>query len=76
MPETSRNKKDLMRDYARYSGLGIQMAVSLAVPLYLGWWLDERYGSSPWGILVGIFLGLFSIFSLLYKLTIQSGKKK
>ncbi len=65
-----------MRDYARYSGLGIQMAVSLAVPLYLGWWLDERYGSSPWGILVGIFLGLFSIFSLLYKLTIQSGKKK
>jgi F0F1-type ATP synthase assembly protein I len=37
--------------------------------------LDERFSSSPWGILGGIALGLLSIFSLLYKLTIQSGKK-
>lgn len=64
-----------LRDYARYSGLGIQMAVSLGVPIYGGWWLDERYASSPWGILGGIAFGLLSIFSLLYKLTIQSGKK-
>jgi F0F1-type ATP synthase assembly protein I len=65
----------LLRDYAKYSGLGIQMAVSLGLPLYGGYWLDDRYGSSPWGILAGIALGLLSIFSLLYKLTIQSKNK-
>jgi F0F1-type ATP synthase assembly protein I len=64
-----------LRDYARYSGLGIQMAISLGLPIYGGWWLDERYASSPWGILGGIVFGLVSIFSLLYKLTLQSGKK-
>ncbi len=68
-------KPEILRDYARYSGLGIQMAVSLGLPIYAGYWLDERYSSSPWGILIGIALGLLSIFSLLYKLTIQSGKK-
>lgn len=64
-----------LRDYARYSGLGIQMAISLGLPIYGGWWLDERYASSPWGILGGIVFGLVSIFSLLYKLTLQSRKK-
>lgn len=64
-----------LRDYARYSGIGIQMAVSLGLPIYGGWWLDERYASSPWGILGGIAFGLLSIFSLLYKLTLQSGRK-
>ena len=52
----------LLRDYAKYSGLGIQMAVSLGLPIYAGYWLDERFASSPWGILIGIFLGLMSIF--------------
>ncbi len=76
MPEPRPNKDNLLRDYARYSGLGIQMAISLAIPLYVGWWLDDRFGSTPWGILGGIVFGLASIFTLLYKLTIQSGKKK
>jgi ATP synthase protein I len=76
MPEPRPNKENLLRDYARYSGLGIQMAISLAIPLYAGWWLDNRYESTPWGILGGIVFGLASIFTLLYKLTIQSGKKK
>lgn len=62
----------LLRDYARYSGIGIQMAVSLALPIYGGWWLDERYASTPWGILGGVLFGLVSIFTLLYKLAIQS----
>lgn len=69
-------KPEILRDYAKYSGLGIQMAVSLGLPIYGGWWLDERYASSPWGILIGIALGLLSIFSLLYKLSIQSGNKR
>lgn len=76
MPEPLPNNEKLLRDYARYSGLGIQMAISLAIPLYAGWWIDDHYGSTPWGILGGIFFGLASIFALLYKLTIQSGKKK
>lgn len=67
--------KNDLRNYAKYSGFGIQMAVSLALPIYGGWWLDDRYGWSPLGILIGVALGMLSIFSLLYKLAIQSGKK-
>jgi F0F1-type ATP synthase assembly protein I len=38
---------------ARASGIGFQMAVPPAV----GFWLDSRWGTAPWLILVGACLG-------------------
>lgn len=46
------------RELWRYVGLGTQLAVTVAVFVGLGWWVDQRYGWSPWGMLVLSCLGL------------------
>lgn len=45
--------------YARYSGIAIQMIVTLLLAYYAGNWLDERYSSgTPWFTVVFILVGL------------------
>lgn len=43
--------------WLRYSGLGIQMAATLVLPVLGGLWLDNEWGSGPWGVVVGGLVG-------------------
>lgn len=43
--------------WARYTGLGIQMAVMIAGPTWLGLWLGQRYDFEPWGVVIGFLFG-------------------
>ncbi len=49
---------------ADMAGIGVQFVAVLLVFLFLGKWLDERLGTSPWLLMIGVFLG-FGL-SLLY----------
>ena len=40
-----------------YAGLGLQFAVSIVLFVYLGQWLDRRFGTSPLFLLLGLFVG-------------------
>jgi len=40
--------------------------------LPLGWWLDKKYGWSPWGIVAGSMLGLASGIYLMIKETLKN----
>ncbi len=53
---------------ARFSAIGIQFGVSIAVAALLGSWLDERWGTEPWLLLIGLSLGITSSFLELYRL--------
>lgn len=75
MGKTPEERYKSVQTYARYSGIGIQMAVSLGLPIAGGLWLDQRYGSSPWALLGGIVFGLASVFSVLFKLARESARK-
>jgi ATP synthase protein I len=44
--------------WIRYSGIGIEMAGATAGFALIGYWLDGRFGTSPWGLLIGLFVGL------------------
>ena len=55
-------------DWMQYSGVGIQMAVTMMI----GWWLGSKFEvhigfSEPWGQLCGIFLGLLGAMYNLIK---------
>ena len=54
-------------DWMQYSGVGIQMAVTMLLCLWLGSKAEDLWGfPSPWGQLVGLFLGVFaSIYNLI-----------
>jgi len=58
------------KKYAQYLGLGAEIAVALSAPIFFGYWLDLRWETSPWMLLMGIFLGiglLIGIFSRVIK---------
>jgi len=59
-------------------GLGAEIAVALSAPIFLGYWLDLQWETSPWYLLGGIMLGiilLIGIFSRVIK-DISSTDKK
>ena len=51
------------QDLWHYIGLGTQLALTVLLFVGIGYWLDERFGWSPWGI---ISFGLFGIAAGLY----------
>jgi F0F1-type ATP synthase assembly protein I len=57
--------------YLRYSHLGIQFLVSIALPLALGIWLDRRWGTKVLFTLLGLAVGfaaaLYSLYGELYR---------
>jgi ATP synthase protein I len=51
----------------RYSGLGLEMGVAVGIGVFAGWWLDERFGSTPWGMLGGVLLGFAAAVWMIYR---------
>ena len=43
---------------ARYSSIGIELGISVVIGTLGGWWVDSKLESSPWGLLIGMGLGI------------------
>jgi F0F1-type ATP synthase assembly protein I len=56
-----------------------QVAFLMLTPIiggvYLGNWIDEKLGSSPWILLLGIVMGVGTAFLSLYKFVMTVTKK-
>lgn len=66
--------KDPDHNWGQYLGMGLQMAVGVVLGLAVGWWLDNQYGWSPWGMTIGAMLGLASGMYLLIKEALRINK--
>ena len=44
--------------WIRYSGAGLELAGATAGLALIGHWIDGKFGTSPWGILGGVFMGI------------------
>jgi ATP synthase protein I len=44
--------------WVRYSGVGLELAGATAGLALLGYWIDRKFGTSPWGILGGVVIGI------------------
>jgi F0F1-type ATP synthase assembly protein I len=44
--------------WVRYSGIGLELAGAIAGLTLVGYWIDRRFGTEPWGILGGVVIGL------------------
>lgn len=47
-----------LRDAAPYLGMGTSLAVTVLLGLWIGHWLDKKFGTEPILFLVGAGLGL------------------
>jgi F0F1-type ATP synthase assembly protein I len=55
--------------WIRYSGVGVELAGATAGLALAGYWIDGKFGTAPWGILIGVVIG---IVGGLYNLIKQS----
>jgi len=44
--------------WVRYSSVGLELAGATAGLALVGYWIDRRFGTQPWGILGGVVIGL------------------
>lgn len=54
MPEEPKPRTNL----ARLSGIGFELVAAVVGFTLVGLWVDRHYGTDPWGILIGLALGL------------------
>jgi F0F1-type ATP synthase assembly protein I len=75
---TSNNDRDkpdnLIKQYAPYLGLGLQLAITVAVMVFLGLWLDDKFDTSPLLTIICSFLGVFAALYNFIKTVLKSGK--
>lgn len=58
-------------------GVGLGFAASILLFFFLGRWLDERLGTEPWLLIVGVFVGLAAGFWSMYRrLVVEPAQKK
>ena len=48
----------LLREWAYYASLGLQVALSVVIGLAIGLYLDKRFGTAPWCMLVFLVMGI------------------
>jgi F0F1-type ATP synthase assembly protein I len=44
--------------WVRYSGVGLELAGATAGLALVGYWIDGKFGTTPWGILGGVTIGI------------------
>jgi F0F1-type ATP synthase assembly protein I len=44
--------------WVRYSGVGLELAGATAGLALLGYWIDGKFGTTPWGMLGGVTIGI------------------
>ena len=58
----------------RLMGLGVQFVVAILLFLYLGTWLDRKFGTAPWMMLLGTFVGAGAGFYSLYRAMVEENR--
>jgi ATP synthase protein I len=59
---------------ADFAGAGLQLAFAIIAFMFLGIWLDRRLGTSPWFVLVCVFVGAGAGFYSIHRRLMGSGK--
>ena len=60
MKET--DSKEIYKSVAPFLNLGLQMAITIGIFVFGGWWLDNRFDTSPLWTLILTAIGIFGAF--------------
>lgn len=54
MPEEQKSTSS----WVRLSGIGVELLAAIAGFTLIGYWLDRKFDTEPWGLLIGALLGV------------------
>ncbi len=61
--------------WTRHLGVGVEFAGAVGGFVLIGWWVDSRWETAPWGILIGMVLGLVGGMYNLVKASLSAFKQ-
>ena len=78
MPADDEQQKREMswREAVTTAGLALAIPGTMFIPALVGWWIDDRYSTSPLWFLIGLFIGLIGTAYDIYKLLKRLGQFK
>ena len=68
--------KKFYRQFARYSTLGLEMGLSVAIGLAVGYFLDRYFHTKPWLTIIFLILGVAAAFRSLASLAKEIDKRE
>ncbi|RMA97233.1 AtpZ/AtpI family protein [Hydrogenothermus marinus] len=74
-----KKEKNIWYALTYIGSISIIFLLPVVLGAYIGWWLDGSYkiGKTSWtitGILIGIFIGIYNIYQIVYKKDIKDFK--
>lgn len=60
---------------SEFAGVGMQFAITIVLFAFAGIWLDRRFGTSPWFVLVMVFGGAGLAFWSMYRRMTAGAKR-
>jgi ATP synthase protein I len=60
---------------AEFAGIGLQFAFTILIFAFAGVWLDKRLGTSPWLLIVFVFVGAAGGFYSMYRRVTAAQRK-
>jgi ATP synthase protein I len=64
----SDNKRDVIRSLLSYSSLGIEMGLSVAIGIGMGYYLDRFFKTAPYLTIIFMILGIVAAMKTIYTL--------
>ena len=60
---------------AKFSSVGIEIGIAIFIGWWVGQWLDKRYGTDPWLMLLCFTIGVCAAFKGLMRSAKEAAKK-
>ena len=70
------DKRRFYRQLARASSIGLEMGLSVAIGLAIGYFLDRYFHTQPWLTVIFLILGIVAAFRSLFSLAKVIDKKE
>jgi ATP synthase protein I len=67
MTSLGEDKVKLLKQFASYSTLGLEMGLSVALGVGIGYYLDKWLNTEPWFLIIFIIFGVAAGFRSLYR---------
>ncbi len=64
--KSSKGWSESWQEVGKYLDLGMRFAISIALGLFGGYWLDKKIHTLPLFLILGMFFGAFSGFLTIY----------
>ena len=75
-PDKIKQGSNFYKEIAPYVGLGLQLAVTVTVMVFIGVWLDGKFESTPVLTIIFSFLGVFAGLYTFIKSVLKAGNDK